>query len=118
MTLDRALLYLRDMREHAKIAVELLGESELEQFEENRMMHLAVIRCVEVVGEACKAVPPHIRERAPDIPWRSIARMRDLLIHHYFGVKLEAVYKVAREDAPILIQNLDALLDSLADVTD
>ena len=110
---DRSLLYLRDMLHHAQVAHRLLGGATLAEFEENEMMHHAVVRCVEVIGEACKSVPPEIRDEDPEIPWRSMARMRDLLIHHYFGVKLEAVYKSAREDAPVLIERLEALLARL-----
>lgn len=87
----------------------ILGVAEAE-FSENEMLHLAVTRCIELVGEACKSVSPEARQRAPEIPWRSIARMRDLLIPHYFGVKLDAVYKVAKQDAPELIGQLRALL--------
>jgi uncharacterized protein with HEPN domain len=54
----------------------------------------AVIRNLEVIGEAVKQLSRETTERNPDVPWNRIAGMRDLLIHHYFGVKLEAVWNV------------------------
>jgi uncharacterized protein with HEPN domain len=58
----------------------------------------AVIRRIEVIGEAVKNIPDDIKRRYPDIPWREIAGMRDILIHEYFGVDLELTWKVAKED--------------------
>lgn len=117
MTPDRTRLYLRDMLAYARKATELVGDRSESDFAEDETIQLAVTRCVEIVGEACKSIPPKIRALAPNVPWRSIARMRDLLIHHYFGVKLDAVYKVARDDAPVLAREIESLLAKLEEST-
>ncbi len=62
----------------------------------------AVIRCLEVIGEAAKKIPISFRKKHPDIPWSRMAGMRDVLVHDYRGVDLKTVWNVARERLPEL----------------
>ena len=62
--------------------------------------HFTVIRCIEIIGEAVKHVPPSFREKYPEIPWKDMAGMRDKVIHFYFGVNLESVWLTAINDIP------------------
>jgi uncharacterized protein with HEPN domain len=71
----------------------------------------AVIRQLEIIGEAVKRVSPEILGRRPDIPWRRIAGMRDVLVHDYMGVDLEAVWRVTQDDLGQLRQAVEELLD-------
>ena len=71
-------------------------------FHKNTLVQDAVLRRLEVIGEASKNVPQGFRERHPDIPWKKMAGMRDVLIHEYFGVNLKRTWKVAMEDIPNL----------------
>ena len=71
----------------------------------------AVIRSLEVVGEAVKKLPVSLREEHPDIPWVEIAGMRDKLIHEYFGVDLEIVWETIQGDLVSLKKVVSALLD-------
>jgi uncharacterized protein with HEPN domain len=73
----------------------------------------AVVRNLEVLGEAAKRVSEPIRARAVDVPWRQIAGMRDVLIHDYFGVDLDIVCDVALAKVPLLHVTLEALLAEL-----
>lgn len=68
-----------------------------EEFYENSFVQDAVLRRLEIIGEAVKNVPEDFRTKYPDIPWRQIAGMRDVLIHAYFGVNLRRVWKVIKE---------------------
>ena len=70
----------------------------------------AVVRSLEVIGEAAKSIPEEMREHAPDIPWRRMAEMRDKLIHHYFGVDPEIVWMVVKEELPPLYEKLQVFL--------
>ncbi len=73
----------------------------------------AVIRQLEIVGEATKRLSPDVRARHPDIPWRRIAGMRDVLIHNYMGVDLAIVWQVTQGKLPALKQRVPALLTEL-----
>ena len=71
----------------------------------------AVIRQLEIIGEAVKRISPETLQRRPDIPWRQIAGMRDVLIHDYMGVDLNAVWQVTQQDIAKLEQAVEELLD-------
>jgi uncharacterized protein with HEPN domain len=70
----------------------------------------AVIRNLEVIGEAVKCLSDEARSACPDVPWKPIAGMRDVLIHHYFGVKLETVWQVVIEHLPPLRERVEQAL--------
>lgn len=70
----------------------------------------AVIRQLEIIGEAVKRLSSEVVDRRPDIPWRRIAGMRDVLIHDYMGVDLEAVWQVTQHNIPELRQAVEQLL--------
>lgn len=73
----------------------------------------AVIRQLEIIGEATKRLSQKFREDNPLIPWRRIAGLRDVLIHDYFGVDVTAVWEVATREIPKLKQQIDTILRSL-----
>lgn len=74
----------------------------------------AVIRNLEVIGEAAKRISEQTRGGAPAIPWRVVSGMRDKLIHHYFGVDLGIVWAVVVRDLPAMRREVDRLLDDAA----
>lgn len=73
-----------------------------------------VLRNLEVIGEAVKNLSSDFTAAHPDIPWRRIAGMRDVLIHHYFGVDLETVWRVVEDQLPELHRGLAAFLEDLS----
>ncbi len=80
-----------------------------DQFCADRKTINAVVRSMEIIGQAAKKIPADIRAKNPELPWIEIAGMRDKLVHEYFGVDLEIVWETARNDlAPleITIQNM------------
>jgi uncharacterized protein with HEPN domain len=82
-----------------------------EQFFADPMVQDAVIRNLEVIGEAVKSLSEELRSANPDVPWKQIAGMRDVLIHHYFGVKLETVWQVVAVQLPRLSRRIQQLSD-------
>jgi uncharacterized protein with HEPN domain len=96
------ILYLRDILDNMRWAEEFVGGVTHEVFAADRKTVYAVLRCLEVIGEAAKNVPASVRERYPAIPWKDMAGMRDRVIHLYFGVSCEKVWHTAREDIPAL----------------
>ena len=75
----------------------------------------AVIRNFEVIGEAVKRIPESLKEERPDIPWRRIAGLRDVLIHQYMRVDLEAVWAIVRDDLPEFKQAVAEILAEMQD---
>ncbi|MFQ5910850.1 MAG: DUF86 domain-containing protein [Thermoplasmata archaeon] len=73
-----------------------------EEFYENTQVQDAVLRRLEIMGEAVKNIPDETKERHKGIPWKEIAGLRDILIHGYFGVNLKRIWKVVKEDIPEL----------------
>ena len=86
--------------------LDYISGKDREAFEADQLTQDAVVRQLEVIGEATKRVSKKLRSKNPDIPWSDIAGMRDVLIHDYIDVDLGVVWKTASEDIP----NLKALL--------
>ena len=81
-----------------------------QDFLESDQIQDAVMRRLEIIGEASKNIPPNFRTLHPDIPWREISGMRDVLIHEYFGVDLELTWTTVKENLPSLKQKLSLIL--------
>lgn len=107
----RTLLdYLEDMRASALEVRDFTRGMSFEEFLQDRKTVNAVIRSLEVLGEAAKRIPEDVRVKHPDIPWQDIAGMRDKLIHEYHGVDLEIVWNTVQEDIPALLPQIEKVL--------
>ena len=78
----------------------------------------AVIRQLEIIGEATKRLSQDLRSKHPEIPWRRIAGLRDVLIHDYMGVDLAAVWEVTQKDLPGLKSRIGSILDEQSGKSD
>jgi uncharacterized protein with HEPN domain len=105
-------LYLNDICEHMEMALVFIKDIDYSGFSGNIQTHYAVIRCLEIVGEAARNIPEAIREKYPTIPWRDIVGMRNKIAHGYFDINLKTVWRVLKEDLPEILPLLrEALKD-------
>lgn len=84
-----------------------------EQFVADKKTINAVLRSIEVIGEAAKHVPEEICKRYPDVPWKEMAGMRDKVIHFYFGVDLGIVWLAVKERFPAIQPHVHAILEEV-----
>ena len=99
--------YLEDILEYAEKAHRFLDKTPtVDDLKDDERTLLAVVRALEVIGEAAKRIPKDFRDRYPRIPWRGMTGMRDKVIHEYFGVDAEVVWRTVREDLPPLRESI------------
>ncbi len=99
MSEERILLdYLNDILESISDIREFTAGMTTESFSGDKKTIKAVVRSLEVIGEAAGKIPDQIRDRYPEIPWQEITGMRNRLIHEYFGIDLDIVWQTIEED--------------------
>jgi uncharacterized protein with HEPN domain len=84
-----------------------------EAFERDELVQTWVVHHLQIIGEACRAVSDESKRDHPDVPWPKIVGMRNILVHHYFGIDPEAVWQVVEKDLPELRQKLTALINRM-----
>ena len=102
---------LQDMLEAARRILQYIENIDFEQFQKDFKTQDAVLRNLEVLGEAAKNIPDDFRDEHPDLPWVDMARTRDRLIHHYFGVNLDVVWGIAELELPDVVAKLEEILE-------
>jgi len=103
-------LYLEDIREAIETILGYVRGIDEDQFKGQQMLQDAVIRQLEIIGEATKHLSDEIRQANPKIPWKAIAGTRDRLVHGYFAVDLDEIWLTVRRDLPELKPEIDRLL--------
>jgi uncharacterized protein with HEPN domain len=109
-------LRLRDMLDHAREAVAFVQGKARADLDTDRLLSLALVRLLEVIGEAASHVPKAERDRHPEIPWPQIVSLRNRLIHGYDSVDLDILWQIVTSDLPPLIVALEAILKSKGEV--
>ncbi|OQX09022.1 MAG: hypothetical protein BWK80_47415 [Desulfobacteraceae bacterium IS3] len=103
--------YLDHIREAVRRTVSYTEQMTYEEFLEDIKTQDAVVRNIEIIGEAIKNLSEELRNRYSEIQWKSMAGMRDKLIHHYFGVNFSIVWKVAKEELPEIIKLIEKIAE-------
>jgi len=106
----RDLDYLHDIQDALNRIAEYIQGMSWEGYLHDHKTQDAVVRNLEVIGEATKALSDQLRDRYPDIPWRDMMGARDRLIHHYFGINQEIVWQIVQFDLPGLVFQIDQVI--------
>jgi len=102
--------FLSDIQEAIRRVVEYTAGMTYQAFLEDTKTQDAVVRNLEIIGEATKSLSKNLRERYPKVPWKSMAGVRDRLIHHYFGVNLDIVWQIVVGELPKVASQLEEIL--------
>jgi uncharacterized protein with HEPN domain len=98
------------MLDAGQTAVDFVADRPRDDLDRDRMLLFAVIRAIEILGEAASKISPETRAAAPDIPWKAIVTMRNRLIHGYFAIDTSIVWKTLTEELPPVLVSLGALI--------
>lgn len=107
------IVFIQHMLDSLKLIEKYLKGISKEEFFSSIQLQDAVIRRLEIIGEAVKNLPENVIKENPTLPWKQIAGMRDILIHQYFGVDLDLTWEVIQVEMPVLKPKLEILLESL-----
>jgi uncharacterized protein with HEPN domain len=99
-------LFLRDMLEAARKVIRFTADRQVEAFIGDEMAYDATLRNLEILGEAAKSIPEEVRQRYPDVDWRGLSGLRDVLAHAYFALDHPTLWKIVQFDIPRVIELL------------
>lgn len=105
--------YIEDIIGAMDKAADFLGNMSYEEFSRDDKTGYAVVRAIEIIGEASRKIPGNVRKNYPEIPWKDMAGMRNKVIHEYFGVKLNIVWRTVNEEIPALKPLFEKILAEL-----
>lgn len=106
-------LFIEDILKSIKNIEEFSKNLDKEKFSKDNLRQSAIIRQLEIIGEAVKNIPDSFREKYPKIAWKDIAGFRDILSHAYFGVNLDRVWNIIESDLPKLKEEINKIIKTI-----
>lgn len=106
----REHLYLSDIVEATDHIAEFIAGADFQAFQQSEMLRSAVVQKLGVIGEAAARVSEDLTSRHPEVPWHQIVAFRNILIHAYFGIDWEVVWRAATNRCPVLREQIAAIL--------
>ena len=103
-------IFIKHILESIQIIENYLKDKNKQDFLDSQLIQDGITRRIEIIGEAVKNIPEEIKKLQPDIPWKEIAGMLDVIIHKYFGIDLDLTWQVIEKDLPSLKVKLNNLL--------
>ena len=110
--LRNSWIYFEDIIEASRRIQIFTKNYTLRQFSSDDKTFDAVVRNLEIIGEAVKNVPSSFRSKHPEVEWKKIAGLRDILVHEYFGVDVEIIWDIVQHKIPVLEKQVRAILKS------
>ncbi len=104
---------LLDIHEALQRIEAYIADMTLADFVNDKKTQDAVVRNLEVIGEATKNLSNQIRDTSPEVPWKGLAGVRDKMIHHYFGINYEIVWTICKDELPMVRSHVEQMLQDL-----
>ena len=111
MNTKNPLIFIEHILENIKIIEQFSKNLSKKEIERDKQKQYAIIRAIEVIGEAVKNLPENFVQKYPNVNWKQIGGTRDKLIHHYFGVDLDSIWKIITYDIPLLKKQVKEISD-------
>ncbi len=103
-------LFVEDISESIKLIKEYIKNMDFDNFKEDRKTVDAVVRNLEIIGEASKYIPDNVKNRFQKVDWKGILGLRNRIAHEYFGVSLEIVWNIVKQELPTLEEQMEEIL--------
>jgi len=106
-------VYLLHIRDSIEKIEHYTNNTEYIEFRSNTMTSDAVIRQIQIIGDASKNISQSLKDKNPMVPWKGMAGMRDKIVHNYFNVNIREVWRVVKKDIPNLKKSIHSILEEL-----